>query len=328
MTATEQADAGHPAAADQDRPGEAVVFPGMGPSPYADVAKFMLTNPLVRRRVAEAEEVLGYPLLQRYREAAGDYTEYAQVAFLINSLALADWAGQQYGAQPQLCAGPSFGGKAAAVFSGALSFAEAVDMTARWARALEDYFTREHTDLVTLSFARTPAPQLAEVLAELRAQGEWCDVTCLVDADFAMVTLREQNIEWLQKKLRSVGGLPLYLMRPPMHSPAFAALRDEVEATVFADLHFADPRIPVVADQDGSLRTTADGVRQLLLDGFVRQVRWPVVIDALLGAGVGTLYVCGADSLFGRVGVTTRNFTVVAANPAAAMRSKQRPVPA
>lgn len=311
----------------QGRTGTAMVFPGMGPSPFGDVARFMMSNPLVRRRVAEADEVLGYSLLRRYQESEGDYTEYAQVAFLINSLALADWARQEYGAEPQLCAGPSFGGKAAAVFSGALPFAEAVDMTARWARALEDYFAREHTELVTLSFTRTPAPQLAEVQAELTAMGEWHDVTCVVDHDFVMVTLRERNIEWLQKKLRSIGGLPLYLMRPPMHSPAFAGLRDEVERSIFADLHFSDPTIPVVADQDGSRADTAEGVRRMLLDGFVRPVRWPVVIDSLIQGGVGTLYVCGADALFGRVGVTTRNFTVVAASPAQAMRSRQRPAP-
>jgi acetyl-CoA acetyltransferase family protein len=77
--------------------------------------------------------------------------------------------------------GPSFGGKAAAIHSGALSFEDGVWMTARWARLLEDYFATEHRDIVTHSFIRTPQDQLARILAEMDQDGAWHDVT--VDRD-------------------------------------------------------------------------------------------------------------------------------------------------
>jgi len=71
---------------------EAVVFPGMGPSRFADVGKFMVINPYARRLVAKADERLGYSLVDAFRDTEGDYSRHAQVSFLVNCVALAQWA--------------------------------------------------------------------------------------------------------------------------------------------------------------------------------------------------------------------------------------------
>ncbi|MFB7055968.1 ACP S-malonyltransferase [Streptomyces vinaceus] len=308
-----------------DRPGSALVFPGMGPVPFAEVAKFMLVNPFARKLFAEADEVLGYSLFERFKEAEGDYSEAAQVAFLVNCLALALWVEHEFEEQPAFCTGLSFGEKAAAVHSGALSFADGVRFTARFAHTLDAYFAEEHPEEVaTQSFARTPRARLDEVRAELAEQGEWNDVTCVVDEDFAMLTLRKSRLEWLQERLRALGGMPLYVMEPPLHSPAFGGLRRRVEEEVLAGLSFRDPHLPVVADQDGAVLTTGEEVRNLLLDGCVRPVDWPGVLGSLRDKGVGTLYVAGQDALFGRVGAATRNFKVVPVNPRLVMRPRRR----
>ncbi|MFJ3219854.1 ACP S-malonyltransferase [Kitasatospora sp. NPDC086801] len=302
----------------------AVVFPGMGPTRFADVAKFMLINPQARRLTRTADETLGYSLVDRYRDTPGDYSEYAQLAFLVNSLALAEWVEQTQGVRGGICAGPSFGGKAAAVYSGALSFPDAVRMTSRWARVLEDYFAVEHRDIVVQSFARVPELIRAELLRELDEEGEWYDIACHIDHDLTMVCLREGRLEWFQRRVRAHGGLPLYVMRPPMHSQAFTALRDRVEAEILDVLTFADPTIPVVADQDGRMLTTGPEVRAMLLDGFVRAVHWPQVVQSLRERGVDKVYVCGSDSLFGRVHCTTAAFEVVTADPRLALRPQRR----
>lgn len=309
---------------DDFRTGAALVFPGMSPTRFQDSAKFMLINPVARRLVADADDALGYSLVDRYREAEGDYSEYAQVAFLVNCLALAAWAHDRFEPEPTLCVGPSFGGKTAAAHTGVLDFADAVRLTAGWARLLESWFAENHQDVVTHSFTRVPLPELDRVLAELDERGEWYEISCHVDEDFHMVSLRAPVLDWLGKRLRSVGGLPLYTMRPPMHASVFAPLRERAERELFAPLTFHDPRIPVVADQDGTLLTTGEQVRTMLLDGFVRPVRWPVVVDSLRRHGVGRLYVAGPDSLFGRVPVTTRNFDVVAVDPRTALRPVRR----
>ncbi|MFE7132475.1 ACP S-malonyltransferase [Streptomyces sp. NPDC057638] len=297
----------------------------MGAVSFADVGKFMVANPFARRRVAIAEEVLGYSLIDAYRDSGDDYSEAAQVAFLVNCLALADWAEAELGIAPELCAGPSFGGKAAAAYAGCLPFSDAVLMTARLAGCQDDYFAEHHTDIVTHSFVRTPEERLKELLAELDERGDWYDLACHVDDDFYMVTLAESGLDRFQERIRSLGGLSLYTMRPPLHSAAFADLRRRAEDEVLGKLPFADPGLPVVSDHDGSLLTTGDQVRTLLLDGITRPMRWPGVVDALRGQGITTVHVSGPDNLFGRVARTTDNFEVVRVNPRLALQPRSRP---
>ncbi len=306
--------------------GTAIVFPGMGPARFQDAAKFMLVNSFARDLVAEADDTLGYSLFDRYRQAEGDYSEFAQVAFFVNCVALARWAQETFDVQPDVCTGPSFGGKAAAVHSGAISFRDAVWLTARSARLLDDYFATEHQDVVTQSFARTPADRLQEVLADLDEQGEWYDISCYVDDDFYLLSLRQNKLDWLHRRLRGLGGLPLYTMRPPMHSSAFGALRRRAEEEIFGELEFVDPVVPVVSDQDGALLTSAAQVRSMLLGSFVRPVRWPAVVATLQRLDVRTLYFSGQDSLFGRVGCTTKNFEVIGLNPRSALEHRRRTV--
>ncbi|MFG1699524.1 ACP S-malonyltransferase [Nonomuraea sp. NPDC049309] len=294
----------------------AMVFPGMGPTAYADIERFAAEVPSAWRLFAEADEALGYPVLERFRDTEGDYSEYAQVAFLVTCLALAEWAEREaLPALPGVCAGPSFGGKPAAAYAGSLSFADAVWMTARLARCVADYFSREHSGLVTHSFVRVPPEVVEEMLGELTARGRIADVACRVDRDFFMITLSADDLPGLEKGIRAAGGLSLYTMRPPMHSPAFSWLRERAEKEVLDELDFTEPRLPVISDHDGSLLTTGEQVRNLLLDGFVKQMHWPGTVEALRAHGVRTVCVAGPDALFSRVPATTKSFTVVPVGP-------------
>ncbi|NUR60839.1 MAG: ACP S-malonyltransferase [Catenulispora sp.] len=297
----------------------------MGPANFADVGRFMLVNPVARKLVAAADARLGYPLVDRFGQTPGDYSEYAQVAFFVNCLALAEWAGREFGVEPDVAVGPSFGEKPLTAFVQTLPFEEAVWMTARLARILEEYFATEHTDLVTHSFVRTPWERLhGEVLSHWEEQGLWYDVSCRVDDDFHMITVHERNLDALSDAVRGLGGLNLYTMRPPMHSSAFGSLRRKCEDEVIGDLEFRDPKIPVLADQDGSEATDGEAVRAMLLDSFVRPVRWPDVVAGLRRAGVGRLCVAGADGMFGRVPVTRNAFEVLAVDPRLAMQPRRR----
>src|SRR5262245_22818796 len=182
--------------------GTAIVFPGMGPVRFADLGKFLLINPIARRLVAVADARLGYSLVDRLRETDGDYSEYAQVAFMVSCVALAEWAQDELGVKPDLCAGPSFGEDLLTAFAGCLPFPDAVWMTARLARCTAEFFRTEHSDVVTFSFVRTPADGLAEALAELDERGEWYEISCYIDEDLHMVSLREKNLDWLQQAIR------------------------------------------------------------------------------------------------------------------------------
>lgn len=301
-----------------------MVFPGMRPLVHQEIAPFLLTNRYARELVATADDVLGHSILDGLRESDDDYSHDAQVVFLTASVAAARWAEAELGVKPEFCVGASFGAKAAAAYTGTVSFPAAVKMTVRLAECMDEYFATEHTDIVTRSFVRVPQDQLDEILGELDARGEPHDLACRLDDDFFMLNLRERDLDRLDARLRAVGGMPLYTMRPPLHSPAFAGLRAKAERVVLHDVPFADPSVPVVSDHDGTLIHTGEGIRALLLDGIVRPLLWPVAIDALGRAGVTAVCVAGPDRLFGRVGATTRAFEVIAATPERAMRPRRR----
>ncbi|WP_218829524.1 ACP S-malonyltransferase [Rhodococcus sp. 14-2470-1a] len=302
----------------------ALVFPGMGPTPFRDIGRFLVTDPVGRELVDTADDILGYSLVDAYRTTEGDYSEPAQVAFMVTCLASAHWAVRNLDVRPDVCVGPSFGEKAALAYSGVLTPAAAIEITVLLARCMDDYFAHEHTDIVTHSFARVPADALERITAESDADGQWNDVSCYVDEGFAMLSIRESRLPWLTQRIREEGGMSMYTMRPPMHCADFAPLRDRVESEVLDRFEFADPKIPVVADQDGSVITTAAAARRMLSDGFVKPLRWPTVVESMTKLGIRTACVAGPDSLFGRVRCTRDAFEIIAANPRRALTPVQR----
>ncbi|GHE49095.1 hypothetical protein GCM10017771_70380 [Streptomyces capitiformicae] len=304
------------------QPGTAMVFPGMGPVKFADVGEFLTFNSHARKRLKVADEVLGYSLMDRYRRSADDYDEAAQVAFLTVSSALADWAEESLEVRPVICAGPSFGQRAMAAYSGALSFADTVRLTVRLARCEAEYFATEYEDVVTLTFLRTPRERLDEILAELTERGEYFDFSGYLDRDFYMLSLREPMLDWMRGRISAAGGYSLYTMRPPVHAAAFGKLRRRVEEEVFGEFDFAAPRLPVVADQDGSLVTTAAGLRTMLLDTFDRPVHWERVTRTLREQGVRRICMAGPENIFARLDCTTADFELLSATPERTLRQQ------
>lgn len=300
----------------------ALVFPGMGPTRFGELGRFLLLNPIARELVAEADEALGHSVFDRFRASEEDYSPAAQVAFMVACTALARWVREEEGTEPVVCAGPSFGEKPLTGHAGALDFADAVRMTADLARCTAEYFATEHRDVVTQSFVRAPEEGLRELLAGMTERGEWHDLSCRLDRGFEMVSLHERHLPEFQRRLRSIGALPLYAMRPPMHSSAFTGLRDRAAAEVIDALPLRDPVLPVLADQDARPVGTAAEVRRMLLDHFVRPVDWPAVLTRFRELGVTRLLIAGPDTLFGRVECAKRDFEVVTVDPQRAMRPR------
>ncbi|MFF4017288.1 ACP S-malonyltransferase [Streptomyces sp. NPDC001843] len=292
----------------------------MGPTRFRELGRFLLLDSRAKKLLAVADEVLGHSLFDAFRQSEDEYAPAAQVAFMVVCTALAERAREELGAEPVVCTGASFGEKPAVGFSGALDFADAVRMTAGLARCTAEYFAREHRDVVTQSFVRAPQGPLAELFADMDARGAWHEVACRLDEGFLMVSVHEGELERFQQDLRSIGAMPLYVMRPPMHSSLFTGLRELAAREVVDALPLRDPDLPVLADQDGTELTTADGLRHMLLDHFVRPVDWPATLDALRARGVERLLVAGPDALFGRVRSATSRFEVVPLSPDRAAR--------
>jgi [acyl-carrier-protein] S-malonyltransferase len=292
----------------------AVVFPGLAGSTFQQVGRFMVLDRYVRARLAVADEVLGESLLTGLRDSDGDYDLYAQVAFLVNSLALADRAEREAG-RPHLCTAASFGHRAVPAYTGSLGFPDTIRLAVDLARCEQEYFAAEPEDLVTHCFVRVPDGPLHELVAEHVQRGDWVEVSAYLDPGFYLVSLRAELLDGLVRSVRQLGGYSMQTIRPAVHAHRFAGLRRRVEADVLPRFRLADPVPPVVADQDGRLVSSAQELRAMLLDGFDRPINWPAVTAALSGQGVRTVYVTGPDLLFHRLTCMTGCFRVVPVTP-------------
>jgi [acyl-carrier-protein] S-malonyltransferase len=301
----------------------AVVFPGMGSSTFAEVGRFMVLDRYARQRIAVADEVLGQSLLAGFRAAEGVYDVFAQVAFLVNSLALADRAEREYGLRPDFCVGASFGQRAAAAYVGSLDFADAIRLTVGLARCEEEYFAAEPDDLVTHCFIRVPDQPFRTLVDQFSGRGEWIEISGHLDEGSYLVSLRADVLEELIAEVRELGGYSMQTMRPPVHARRFTPLRAKAEAEVFSRYGLAEPSMPVIADQDGRLVDSAADLRTMLADTFDRPIDWPAVVRGLIAQGVGTIHVTGPDLLFHRLDVTTANFHVIPVTP----KTAAKPVP-
>ncbi|WP_020501397.1 ACP S-malonyltransferase [Sciscionella marina] len=295
----------------------ALVFPGMAPNRFAELTKFLLLNRAARQRVTEADDAIGYSVLDAYADSTDDYGTAAQLAFLVSCVAIAD----ELELRPDVLTGVSFGQKAAAVFSGALDFSDAVRLTAIQAACEQEYFAVQHQDVVTHTVMRVPEDGWRTVLGEL----SWYEISGVLDEGFHMISLHSGELDGFITRISEVGGYSLYTMRPPVHAPSFTALRNTAERSAFGDCPLRDPEIPVLADQDGSLVRTAEGIRGMLLDTFDRPIDWPQVTAALHRLEITDLHFCGTDNLFSRV-PRTKEFRVRSNNPKLALRPRKETV--
>ncbi|PWW59613.1 ACP S-malonyltransferase [Actinokineospora spheciospongiae] len=297
----------------------AVVFPGMAQAGFPVLGRFLTLDPFAGARVAEADDALGYSLLDRYWDDGGDYSVQAQVAFMVASTALADRAVTEGGLVPDVCAAPSFGHKAAVAFTGALPFGDAVRLTSALAVCEHEYFAERQGDLVTHSFVRVGVDEVADLRAELAEAGHETAPSGALDHDFHLLTLPRDGLDALKAAVSAVGGYNMQTMWPPVHAPVLRPLRERAER-VLDGFALADPLLPVVSDVDGSLVTTADALRAMLLGTFDRPLDWPAAAAALAGLGVGTAWFPGPESPFTRVRCS-RAFKLVKVDPKGALRA-------
>ncbi|MGQ0838462.1 ACP S-malonyltransferase [Actinokineospora sp.] len=300
----------------------AVVFPGMGATTFADVGRYMVLDRYARARVAAADEVLGESLLAGFRAERDGYGVLSQVAFMVNSLALADRAEQELGLRPDICAGPCFGQRALTAYVGALDFADAIRLTVELSGVEDDYFAAEPEDLVTQCFVRVPDEPFRAMVEGFVAGGEWLEISGHLDRGAYLVSMRAALLDTVIRGVRDLGGYTMQTMRPPVHASRFGALRRRAEAEVLSRYRLADPRLPVIADQDGRLVRTADELRTMLLDTFDRPIDWPAAVSTLAGHGVRTAYFTGPDMMFHRLDCSAAAFRVVPVTP----KTVSRPV--
>ncbi len=293
----------------------ALVLPGSGSATFADLGRFLVLDQYARPLVRLADDVLGGSLLAGLRADGEEYGVHGAVAFMVSSLALAERAERRLGAEPVVALGPSLGHRALTAYAGVLDLPDAVALAVDFARCEAAHFADLAEDLVTHCVVRVPDEPMRALVREFTARGEWIEVAGVLDPGAYLLSLRADLLGELVDRVRALGAYSMRTMRPAVHSRRFAGLREVVAAEVLPRYRLRPPALPVVADQDGRVITTAEDFAAMLLDGVDRALDWPAAMRACAALGVRRVFVTGPDLMFSRLECAAGAFEVTAVTP-------------
>lgn len=269
------------------------VFPGQGSQQPSMGAAF--TDEPSWSLVAEASDAAGRDVAHLLLDADADElveTRNAQLGTFAHSMVVLD-ALRRRGIEPGAAAGHSLGEFSALCAAGVISFTDAVRLVTERGDAMQACTTeREGTMAAVLGLdeeAVTDACDQAggEVwVANVNAPGQVVIAGNPADVDAAGNLAKDAGAK--RVLALDVSGA--------FHT-AFMAPAGERLATAVADTTFADARIPVVANIDAAVHTTAADWPDLLNRQLVNPVQWARSVETLIGLGVDTFVEAGPGAV-------------------------------
>ncbi len=283
--------------------GLAILFPGQGSQQVGMGADICEASALARSVFQQAETVLGMHLARlcfQGPEQELRQTANAQPAIMVTSLACLAAALESglIDRRPAFLAGHSLGEYTALVAAGALPFEEGLTLVRRRGLLMEDAGQRKPgTMAAILGLDEDAAAELCRL-----AGAEPCNYNAPTQvvvggppqAVAAALTLARE---------RGARALPL-AVSGAFHTSLMAEAAADF-ASLVEGVSLSDPAIPVVANADGRIMTTAEDVRAELNRQMVSPVLWRQSVSAMAQAGAATFLEVGPGRvLTGLVGRT------------------------
>jgi len=286
-----------------------LLFPGQG-SQFVGMGKKLLEVPTVRELYAEASQILGYDLLALSLEGPQsllDRTQYCQAATVVASLAAVELLYQEKPEAVEECmavAGFSVGEVTAAIFSGAVTLSEGINLVKVRGEAMQAASEMADSGMMTVFVGADQKLNFGFEVAR-----EWCrrhhdieEPVCQVANHLycgaKVVGGHEPALKFLEDnkadfKIRRTKRLAVSgAFHTPLMAPAL-----EVFSTAVAQTRFTDPRIPIYTNVTGEIVTKGLRVQKNLTKQLVQAVRWETAVNQIFKMGPNDrppmVYECG-----------------------------------
>ncbi|WP_163849666.1 ACP S-malonyltransferase [Pseudooceanicola aestuarii] len=275
----------------------AFVFPGQGAQTIGMGRTLADSYPAARAVFDEVDAALGEKLSDLIWEGDAEtltLTQNAQPALMATSLA-AMRALEAEGVaitDAAFVAGHSLGEYSALAAAGALSVTDAAKLLRIRGRAMQEAVPVGQgamAALLGLDF------DTARAVAEEAAQGEVCQAANDNDPAQVVVSGHKAAVERALDIAKAKGAKRAVLL--PVSAPFHCALMApaaEVMAEALAQVDFAAPSVPVVANVRAEGVQAAEELKQLLVEQVTGSVRWRESVTWMAGQGVTEIWEIGA----------------------------------
>jgi|Deesub1362A_J573_1020465.scaffolds.fasta_scaffold00120_73 [acyl-carrier-protein] S-malonyltransferase len=271
----------------------AFLFPGQG-SQYVGMGQELYTDYPAARRVFDcADEVLGFALTKLCFEGPKEElqkTANTQPAVLATSIACYEIL-REKGIKPEVLAGHSLGEYTALVVAGAFSFEDALLLVRRRGQLMQEAVPLGTGGMIAvLGLDRDKVERITAEAARagvINAANFNCPGQVVLAGEMPAL---EEAVK-LAKRAGAKRCVPLPVSGP-FHSTLMRGAGERL-AQALEDVRIRDPRLPVVANVDGSLLRTADEVGAALVRQIYSPVRWEEGMRYLVESGVETFVEVG-----------------------------------
>lgn len=266
----------------------AFVFPGQG-SQYVGMGQALAgLSPAAAAVFRAADEALGEPLSQLCFAGPAeqlDLTVNSQPAILATSIAYLhalDEAADRGVPAPAFYAGHSMGQYSALVSAGVISLPDGLRLVRERGKQMQ---------------ASAPDGAMAAIIglpdervAELEAAGQALGVFTIANRNSPgqiVVSGERAAVEGAAEKARELGAKRALVLMVSVaaHSPLMALAAERMRVTL-ADVTFADPRAPLLANADARLLEDGEACRAELVEHLTRGVDWIAAVQRMNAAGV------------------------------------------